>query len=58
MEKGDTFAGVLTAPIDSQAAAAGMVRQGDSKDVLPNFPSTLFAANPSPSPGRAKKRYD
>ena len=45
MKKGDTFAGVLTPPVDGQAAAAGMVRLGDSKDVLPNFPNTLFAAS-------------
>ena len=43
MKKGDTFAGVLTPPVDSQAAAAGMVRLGDSREVLPGFPNTLFA---------------
>lgn len=45
MKKGDTFAGVLTPPVDGQAAAAGMVRLGDSKDVLPDFPNTLFATS-------------
>ena len=45
MKKGDTVAGVLTPPIDGQAASAGMVRLGDSKDVLPGFPNTLFAAS-------------
>ncbi len=45
MKKGDTFAGVLTPPVDSQAAAAGMVRLGDSSEVLPGFPNTLFATN-------------
>lgn len=45
MKKGDTFAGVLTPPVDNQAAAAGMVRLGDSKEVLPDFPNTLFATN-------------
>ena len=47
MKKGDTFAGVLTPPVDAQAAAAGMVRLGDSKDVLPGFPNTLFATSRS-----------
>ena len=45
MKKGDTFAGVLTPPVDAQAAAAGMVRLGDSRDVLPGFPNTLFATS-------------
>ncbi len=43
MKKGDTFAGILTPPTDTQAAAAGMVRLGDSSEVLPNFPNTLYA---------------
>jgi ABC-type nitrate/sulfonate/bicarbonate transport system substrate-binding protein len=45
MKKGETFAGVLTPPVDGQAAAAGMVRLGDSKEVLPGFPNTLFATS-------------
>jgi ABC-type nitrate/sulfonate/bicarbonate transport system substrate-binding protein len=45
MKKGETFAGVLTPPVDSQAAASGMVRLGDSSQVLPDFPNTLFAVN-------------
>jgi ABC-type nitrate/sulfonate/bicarbonate transport system substrate-binding protein len=45
MKKGDTFAGVLTPPVDGQAAAAGMVRLGDSSQVLPGFPNTLFATS-------------
>ncbi|MFM9969680.1 MAG: ABC transporter substrate-binding protein, partial [Burkholderiales bacterium] len=47
MKKGDTFAGVLTAPQDSMALADGMVRLGDSKESLPNFPHTVFATNRS-----------
>lgn len=47
MKKGETFAGVLTPPVDGQAAAAGMVRLGDSKEVLPGFPNTLFATSRS-----------
>jgi len=45
MKKGDTFAGVLTPPYDTQAAAAGMVRLGDSRESLPEFPNTLLAVN-------------
>jgi ABC-type nitrate/sulfonate/bicarbonate transport system substrate-binding protein len=45
MKKGDTFAGVLTPPIDTQAAAAGMVRLGDSREALPDFPNTVLAVN-------------
>ena len=45
MKKGETFAGVLTAPFDTQAAAAGMVRMGDSSKALPDFPNTLFAVD-------------
>jgi ABC-type nitrate/sulfonate/bicarbonate transport system substrate-binding protein len=45
MKKGDTFAAVLTAPQDSQAIADGMIRLGDSRESLPNFPHTIFATN-------------
>lgn len=45
MVRGDTFAAVLTPPSDGHAAKAGMVRLGDSKNVLPDFPNTIFAAN-------------
>ncbi len=45
LKKADTFAAVLTAPFDSQAAAAGMARLGDSSKALPDFPNTLFAVD-------------
>jgi ABC-type nitrate/sulfonate/bicarbonate transport system substrate-binding protein len=45
MKRGDTFAAILTPPIDAQAAAAGMTRLGDSSEVLPDFPNTIFAVN-------------
>jgi ABC-type nitrate/sulfonate/bicarbonate transport system substrate-binding protein len=45
MKRGETFAAVLTPPVDAQAAAAGMIRLGDSSEVLPDFPSTIFAVN-------------
>lgn len=45
MVKGDTFAAVLSPPTTDHALAAGMVRLGDSRESLPNFPSTQFATN-------------
>src|SRR6266508_2028311 len=45
MIKGETFAGVLTSPFDVKAVAAGMRRIGDSKEVLPDYPNTIFAVN-------------
>jgi ABC-type nitrate/sulfonate/bicarbonate transport system substrate-binding protein len=45
MLKGETFAGVLTSPFDAKALAAGMRRIGDSKEVLPDYPNTIFAVN-------------
>jgi ABC-type nitrate/sulfonate/bicarbonate transport system substrate-binding protein len=45
MKRGDTFAGILTPPVDTQAVAAGMIRLGDSSEVLPDFPNTIFAAS-------------
>jgi ABC-type nitrate/sulfonate/bicarbonate transport system substrate-binding protein len=43
--KGETMAGIITPPDDVRAAAQGLVRMGDSKDVLPDFPNTIFATN-------------
>jgi ABC-type nitrate/sulfonate/bicarbonate transport system substrate-binding protein len=45
MLKGETFAGVLTSPFDIKALDAGMRRIGDSKEVLPDYPNTIFAVN-------------
>jgi len=45
MVKGETFAGTLTPPFDAKALSAGMRRIGDSKEVLPDYPNTLFAVN-------------
>ncbi|HWX77132.1 MAG TPA: hypothetical protein VNY32_06630, partial [Candidatus Acidoferrales bacterium] len=39
------FAGILTPPVDTQAVAAGMIRLGDSSEVLPDFPNTIFSAS-------------
>ena len=43
MVKGETFAGVLNAPWDAKAAAAGMVRFADHRAVLPDYPGGVFA---------------
>ncbi len=45
LKKGETFAAVLSAPFDTQAAAAGFVRLGDSSRALPDYPNTLFAVD-------------
>src|SRR5262245_8707092 len=45
MLKGETFAGILTSPFDTKAEAASMRRIGDSKEVLPDYPNTIWAAN-------------
>jgi ABC-type nitrate/sulfonate/bicarbonate transport system substrate-binding protein len=43
MIKGETFAGVLNPPFDIKAQDAGMRKIGDSKEVLPDYPNTIFA---------------
>jgi ABC-type nitrate/sulfonate/bicarbonate transport system substrate-binding protein len=45
MVKGETFAGTLTPPFDAKALDAGMRRIGDSREVLPDYPNTIFAVN-------------
>ena len=45
MKRSETFAGILTPPVDTQAVAAGMIRLGDSSEVRPNFHNTIFAVN-------------
>jgi ABC-type nitrate/sulfonate/bicarbonate transport system substrate-binding protein len=43
MIQGETFAGVLNAPWDGKAAAAGMVRFADHREALPDYPGGVFA---------------
>ena len=43
MTQGETFAGVLNAPWDGKAAAAGMVRIADHREVLPDYPGGVYA---------------
>jgi len=45
MIKGETYAGILNPPFDIKALDAGMRRIGDSKEVLPDYPNTIFAVN-------------
>ena len=45
MMSGETFAGILNSPFDEKAAAAGMVRFGDHREVLPHYPGGILAAN-------------
>lgn len=43
MSAGETFAGVLNPPWDAQAAAEGMKRFADHREVLPAYPGGVFA---------------
>jgi len=45
MTQGETFAGVLNAPWDGKAAAAGMVRIADHREVLPDYPGGVYAVS-------------
>jgi ABC-type nitrate/sulfonate/bicarbonate transport system substrate-binding protein len=45
MIRGETFAGVLNAPWDAKAAAAGMVRFADQREVLPDYPGGVYAVS-------------
>lgn len=45
MIKGETFGGMLFPPFDAKALDAGLRRIGDSREVLPDYPNTLFAVN-------------
>ena len=45
MMQGETFAGVLNPPWDIKAAAAGMVRFADHREVLPDYPGGVYAVS-------------
>jgi ABC-type nitrate/sulfonate/bicarbonate transport system substrate-binding protein len=45
MARGETFAGVLNFPWDAKAAAAGMIRIADHREVLPDYPGGVFAVS-------------
>ena len=40
MVKGETFACILSPPVDSQAMAAGMVKMAHHREVLPDYPGS------------------
>lgn len=44
MKRGETFAAILNPPWDVRAAEAGMVRFGDQREVLPDYPGGVYAA--------------
>ena len=45
MMQSETFAGVLNPPWDIKAAAAGMVRFADHREVLPDYPGGVYAVD-------------
>jgi ABC-type nitrate/sulfonate/bicarbonate transport system substrate-binding protein len=45
LTRGDTFAAILNPPWDTRANAAGMVRLGDHREVLPNYPGGVMAVS-------------
>jgi ABC-type nitrate/sulfonate/bicarbonate transport system substrate-binding protein len=45
MIKSETYAGVLNAPWDAKAVAAGMIRLADHREVLPDYPGGVYAVN-------------
>jgi ABC-type nitrate/sulfonate/bicarbonate transport system substrate-binding protein len=46
LQRGDTVAAVLNAPVDTIAAdAAGLVRLAEHREVLPDFPGGVYAVN-------------
>ncbi|MGH7770708.1 MAG: ABC transporter substrate-binding protein [Candidatus Binatia bacterium] len=45
MTRGETFAGILNAPLAPKATAAGLVRLGDHLGVLPHYPGGILAVN-------------
>ncbi len=43
--RGETSGTVLNRPFDAQAKAAGMIRLGDSRELLPYYPGSVYAVN-------------
>lgn len=41
----ETFAAILGPPVDKAAAAAGMIKMADHREVLPDYPGTVFAVS-------------
>jgi ABC-type nitrate/sulfonate/bicarbonate transport system substrate-binding protein len=45
LQRGETFAGVLSSPFDVQAEASGLRKIGDQSEVLPDYPGQIIAVN-------------
>jgi ABC-type nitrate/sulfonate/bicarbonate transport system substrate-binding protein len=45
MRAGETFAAILSPPWDQQGEAAGMRRLATHRDVIPNYPGSVFAVS-------------
>ncbi|HEY7064747.1 MAG TPA: ABC transporter substrate-binding protein [Chloroflexota bacterium] len=45
MERGEAYAAILNPPTDARAEAAGMVRFGDHREVLPRYPGNVAAVS-------------
>ena len=45
MQRGETFAAILSPPADSQAEQAGMRRLGHHSEVLPDYPGSVLASS-------------
>jgi ABC-type nitrate/sulfonate/bicarbonate transport system substrate-binding protein len=43
MVKGETFASILSPPVDAAALERGMIKMADHREVLPDFPGSIFA---------------
>lgn len=43
MERGETFAGIMSTDLEARAQAAGLVRLDDQRQVLPDYPGGVFA---------------
>lgn len=46
MRRGETFAAILQPPLDEEAVAAGIVRLGDHREVLLNYPGGSLCREP------------
>jgi ABC-type nitrate/sulfonate/bicarbonate transport system substrate-binding protein len=43
MQRGATYAGMMSTQVEAQAQAAGLVRLADHREVLPDYPGGVFA---------------
>jgi ABC-type nitrate/sulfonate/bicarbonate transport system substrate-binding protein len=45
MVAGETFAGILGPPVDKDAVKAGMIKMADHREVVPDYPGSVFAVS-------------